>query len=870
MNTTAENRSSDLMRTQPEGHQLSVWKKSLFAAVAFFVFASIAELVLGLCRIRPILYDEDPYVGFTSYIPLFIEKQGPDDSTAMVTAKNKLVFFNSQRFVKDKSVDTYRIFCVGGSTTFGRPYNDTTSFCGWLRELLSKSDSSHRWELINAGGISYASYRVALLMEELIRYEPDLFIIYTGHNEFLERRTYSRIVEMPSSVRGLGAFFSRTRTYALGKYFSDVWDRRSFPQDDELTGEVETLLEKSVGPIAYHRDVELRSQILDHYHFNLRRMIEMTRSVGADVILVTPASNLRDCSPFKSEHCHRLNAAERNRWDLLFEQANQSHEKGDWQNALSTIDQAARIDDQYAQLHFLRGQILSAMKCWGEAKAAFVRARDEDVCPLRALTPMRDIVMKVAEEQAVSFVDFAGLVEQRSDHAIPGRNIFLDHLHPTIKGNRLLALALLETMTEDRIVHPASSWNATAIEQVTQNVECRLDRKAHGVALRNLAQVYGWAGKFEESLELGVRATKLLPDDAEAYYQVGSSAMSMGRTTTAIEHLKHALKLKPKHLKAHNDLGVALQSNNELDEAITHYRVLLKLKPHFAKAHCNLGKALQLQCKFDEAIRHYRTSLQIKPDFAVAHFNLGIALGLTGKLNDALFHFREATHLQPDHADTHSNLGNVLVRQGKTAEGINHYQMAIQIDPNHAEAHKNLGLALQSQGNLTEAGSHYRMALRIKPEFPGAHYNLAVNLTMNNNIEGAIVHFRESVRLNPAYLMTLNNMLWAMATNVYSKQHASKTTLRLAEVACEMTNHQDPRILDTLAAAYAAADQFDQAVETADQAIILASADQAHDLAEQIRERLKLYKESSPYRESVHDPRTHNNSYGQNKGVSPK
>ena len=36
-----------------------------------------------------------------------------------------------------------------------------------------------------SGGVSYASYRVAALMEELVRYEPDLFVIYSGHNEFL-------------------------------------------------------------------------------------------------------------------------------------------------------------------------------------------------------------------------------------------------------------------------------------------------------------------------------------------------------------------------------------------------------------------------------------------------------------------------------------------------------------------------------------------------------------------------------------------------------------------------------------------------------------------------------------------------------------
>jgi hypothetical protein len=100
---------------------------------------------------------------------------------------------------------------MGGSTTYGHPYEDPTSFCGWLRELLNAAAPDHRWEVVNAGGISYASYRVALLMEELAGYQPDLFIIYSGHNEFLERRSYPQISRCRGRF-GVGALASQTRT----------------------------------------------------------------------------------------------------------------------------------------------------------------------------------------------------------------------------------------------------------------------------------------------------------------------------------------------------------------------------------------------------------------------------------------------------------------------------------------------------------------------------------------------------------------------------------------------------------------------------------------------------------------------------------
>src|SRR5689334_21763616 len=163
---------------------ISLGKKILFALIALVISLGVLEGVLALAGVRPKLYEKDPYVGFSARVPLFVEERGPDGQELMVTARNKLDFFNPQRFPKHKEAGVYRIFSMGGSTTYGHPYSDPTSFNGWLREYLRATAPDRKWEAINAGGISYGSYRVAQLMEEIIQYQPDLFIIYTGHNEF--------------------------------------------------------------------------------------------------------------------------------------------------------------------------------------------------------------------------------------------------------------------------------------------------------------------------------------------------------------------------------------------------------------------------------------------------------------------------------------------------------------------------------------------------------------------------------------------------------------------------------------------------------------------------------------------------------------
>ena len=746
--------------------KVPVWKKLLFAVITVAILFAAVEVVLLAVGVRPVLYDEDPYVGFSSHIRLFAEQTDPDGKTMMVTARNKLRFFNKQQFALKKTAGTYRIFCMGGSTTFGRPYDDMTSFCGWLRAMLPKADPSLRWELVNAGGVSYASYRVAVLMEELIHYEPDLFIIYSGHNEFLEHRTYGRLISTPAAVRGLGAIMSRTRTYQAVKQAVDSLSGSAEVAADKRTylpGEVETILESSLGPESYHRDAELREHVRDHYRYNLMRMVDIARSVGAKVILVTPASNLRGCSPFKSKHREDLAGAQRKGWQTLFSDANKMHAAGRWDEALTAIDNAIAIDDRYAHGHYLRGRILWKLQRHGEAKEAFTRAMDEDVCPLRAPTSMVDIVAEVANERDVPVVDFIALVEGQSEHAIPGEELFLDHAHPTIEGNRRLALALLETMDRHRIVHPASEWDDAIVDRVTKEVESQLDIEAHGIALRNLSRLFRWAGKFEEGHKLGLRAVEMVPSDAEAHFVLGANVAELGLIDEAIRHYRRALQIQPDYTKAHGNLGDALAKQGRFDEAINQYRQALKIDPGYSHAHGNLGVAMSAKGELDEAVRHFRQALQIEPDYTEAHNSLGTVLVALGRLDEAVKQFRQALETRPHYVHARYNLGSVLRSQGKLDEATEQFQQVLRMNPDYVYAHCGLGLVLQMRGKPDEAIDHYRQALEIEPEYPEAHGSLGDVLSGQGKLDEAISHYRQALQADPNYAHAHCNLGVAMS-----------------------------------------------------------------------------------------------------------
>jgi tetratricopeptide (TPR) repeat protein len=561
----------------PPRPKLSLVKKVIFSVVAASLGLVVLELGLALVGVEPAFYEDDPYVGFSSYLPLFVKERQQDGTVHYVTAQNKLRLFNRQSFPVEKGPGTYRIFTVGGSTTHGRPYDDRTSFTGWLREFLRTAAPDRSWEVINAGGVSYASYRVALLMEELIRYDPDMFIIYSGHNEFLEERTYGDIKEMPVPVQRLGTLASRSRAATL---IRDGFEALTSHKPDQgqgrtlLQSEVVTLLDDSVGPSAYERDEALQKQVVEHYRYNLARMIDIARSAGAEVLMITPASNLSSATPFKSEHRRGLSEIELNRWLGQYRSATQLLNQQDPAGALRLLDQAAVIDDRYAYLHFTRGHTLGRLGRDAEARAAFVRAKDEDVCPLRALSSMLRIVEEIAADRDVPLIDFVASQDARSPRGIPGETVFLDHVHPTIDSHRVLALEIMKAMADAGVDVPDLS--PATVARVAKEVTDRIDPASHARALMNLSKVLGWAGKIQEAYRLAAQAAQLTPEDAAVQYQAGLTAQLVGNTADSIVHYRKSIELEPSVSLAHGNLGVALEDSGDLEGAIRHFRLALQ------------------------------------------------------------------------------------------------------------------------------------------------------------------------------------------------------------------------------------------------------------------------------------------------------
>ncbi|MDA1311864.1 MAG: tetratricopeptide repeat protein [Acidobacteria bacterium] len=733
-------------------------KKALFAIIAIAAFFLLLELGLFFAGIEPLVLHDDPYLGFASSIPLFVEDEEAG-GTDLVTAPNRARWFNPQRFPKAKPTDTYRIFTLGGSTTYGRPYSDNVSFSGWLREILPAADPSKQWEVINAGGISYASYRVAVVMEELAAYEPDLFVIYTGHNEFLERRTYPDAIETPSALTTAAGVLSRTRIFSAGDQLVRTIQgrpRAAAGQRPVLATEVDTILANTVGPEAYHRDEAGRAKTLAHFRFNLQRMIRLAGSAGAAVVLVTPAANLKDSAPFKSEPGPGVAFEDRRRLVTLFESALEAASNQRWQDALLALDEAVTLDGRYAAGHYHRGRALFSLGRYADAKTAFLRALEEDVCPLRALPEIQQIITEIAAEQDVPLVDFQQLIEQQADHEIPGSDEFLDHVHPTLTGHRLLALELLKVLEQRGIASRSGTWGDDALTKVSERVEGRLDRKTHGAALRNLARLSSWLGRFDEASRTLAKAGELLGPDAETLDLMGQNAAAHGQLEEAIALYRRAVEINPNYADAHLHLGTELVDQGSVPEGLSQLQRALALDPDSAEAHTELGIALGAQGNRDQAIQQYRRALALRPRYAIAHNNLGIDLAAQGDVAQGISHLQEALRIDSGYVDALINLGYMYAARGDYGDAIPLYVKAIGLKPDSFQAHFNLGSAQHQMGQSPQAVNSFVQALRIDPSSAPGHFSLGVALVGAGRQGQGLAHIRKAATLDARFIQPLS------------------------------------------------------------------------------------------------------------------
>lgn len=218
--------------------------------------------------------------------------------------------------------------------------------------------------------------------------------------------------------------------------------------------------------------------------------------------------------------------------------------------------------------------------------------------------------------------------------------------------------------------------------------------------------------------------------------------------------------------------------------------------------------------------------------------------------------FRHTLALTENNALAHLNLGTALAQEGKTAEAGEHFAEALRLAPSYAEAESNLGFTLAARGNYAAAIPLYRAALAVKPSLRGTHFLLANALNSQGDPAAAIPEYEAAVALAPDNDAALNDLAWLRAAVADPQLRNGTQAVELAERACRLTGFHEAQYLGTLAAAYAEAGRFGEAVGMAEKAQAQAVTAGQPELAERNRQLLDQYRAGKAYHEKPPQPLT--------------
>lgn len=458
---------------------------SVLFGLSFFVVIELACILLGLGDNR---LDDDPFVGFNDLQPLF-ERDATGENFA--TAEARLKFFSRDEFSAIKPTETKRIFCLGGSTVQGRPFSKETSFTTWLQLALEQAQPELNWEVINCGGISYASYRLTPILDECLSYKPDAFIVCTGHNEFLEDRSYGEIRGTSPWLTVPYATLSRLRSFRLFRQLLLRGGSQTARGDRDVLGsDVDAFLDYKDGINAYHRDDAWRRGVAAHFERNLERMIRLAKDAGVPIILVQPPSNLADSPPFKSEHNSSLTEEQLEHWNAAITRARKSL-KTFPSAAVADFEKALAIDPEFAATHFELGQLHELLGNFDAARQSFLLARENDICPLRMLASLEDAMKRVADRSDVPLLNAHRLLEKKTRHGILGSSLLVDHVHPSFEGHQMIAVALVKQLQQRELVKPITGWTAQAQAEFQRHFD-QLPDVYFAKGEQNLANLRYW------------------------------------------------------------------------------------------------------------------------------------------------------------------------------------------------------------------------------------------------------------------------------------------------------------------------------------------------------------------------------------------
>jgi protein O-mannosyl-transferase len=294
-------------------------------------------------------------------------------------------------------------------------------------------------------------------------------------------------------------------------------------------------------------------------------------------------------------------------------------------------------------------------------------------------------------------------------------------------------------------------------------------------------------------------------------------------------------------------------------DSMTLWQQIARVAPRMPESHNGLGTVLDARGEPDAALAEYRRAIALDPGYMYAHLNLGNSLLERGDLMEAIGHLRAACAGLPGDPQAARAYGFALMQAGLLAESEAELQRAVELRPGYVAAMSQLGVVMAMRGRVDEGTALLERAIARAPGDARPRFWLAISLLQANGREReALLQLEQAIRLDPGWPVPPNQLAWLLATLPDPALRDAERARQLAARAVALTHGRDAGMLDTEAAAEAAAGRFDAAVRMAGEALRIASTtrgDGARALAGAIRARIARYAQRTIYTEAPRDQR---------------
>lgn len=388
--------------------------------------------------------------GFGGYDPV-LRPAGPVAGGSLIIADQagaiSYFFANRSRpgyndqyvFVDPKPTNVFRIFIVGESAAKGYPQPRNLASSAFLEKMLTDAWPERKVEVINLGTTAVASFPVLGMLTEALQFEPDLVIIHTGHNEFFGAYGVNSISRGGPSIARL-KLTRAVRSLALVQALN-----RWLVSEEGLKGK--SLMEIMAAQSYTAPDDPARTAAVDNLRANLSEMVRRCQAQGVPALVCTMPSNERDLFPVGEDRTDRLSGEAVEKFKTLLV-AGETLVARDPQVAAAKLAEAITLQPQHARAHFLSGRAFAALGQTNEAQREFAAACDLDSMPWRATSRQQAAIREAAALPGGQLCDLQTVFRANSPGGNIGWELMDDHVHPTLRGQALMAEAVVASLRQ--------------------------------------------------------------------------------------------------------------------------------------------------------------------------------------------------------------------------------------------------------------------------------------------------------------------------------------------------------------------------------------------------------------------------------------